>query len=86
MNIFGFKFRKFESSTTTVRAIETWCVRWESLHRNIIDRGETNLEVQGFTSEVDAKSYAKELIDARRLLGDSGFKPTVYKQRTITNA
>jgi hypothetical protein len=86
MKILGFEIRKFEKNNTTIQIIEIWCVRWSSLHKNIIDTGKQVTNVQAFPNEATANFYAKELRDARRLLGDVGFNVEVYKQRTPTNA
>ena len=86
MKIFGFDIRKFEQGNTTIQVIETWCVKWSSLHKNIINSGEQYINVQGFPTKAGADAYAKELTDARRLLGDKGFPVEVYKQATPTNA
>jgi len=85
MKIFGFEIRKFEKRTTTIEVIETWCVKWSSLHRDFIDKGIQKINVQGFMTKEGAEEYAKELIDARRLLGDKGWDVQVYKQETPTN-
>jgi len=85
MKLFRFKLRKFEAGTTEIEAIETWCVKWDSLHRNCINDAEPKVQVQAFTSKVDADFFAKELTDARRLLGDKWPAPAVYKQNTTTN-
>jgi hypothetical protein len=85
MKIFGFEIRKFEKNTTTLEIIETWCVRWESLYRNNINYGVPKINVQGFMTKEGAEEYAKELKDARRLLGDNGWDVQVYKQETPTN-
>ena len=85
MKIFGYEFRKFEQQTTTLEMIETWNVRWESLHRNFIDKGVPVIQLQGFTTKDQAKLFAKELTDARRLLGDEGWQASVYKQKSPTN-
>lgn len=86
MKIFGFEIRKFEKNPTTIQIIETWCVKWSSLHKNIIDKGEQKINVQGFPTRAGAEDYAKELRDARDLLGDKGFPVEVYMQKTPTNA
>jgi hypothetical protein len=85
MKIFGFEIRKFEVEPTTIQLIETWCVKWASLHRTIIDTGEQKINVQGFPTKAGADSYAQELRDARALLGDKGFPVEVYVQKTPTN-
>ena len=85
MKMFGYKLRLFSKKTTTLKAIETWCVKWESLHRDCIDKGVPKTNVQGFPSKTNADIFAKELNDCRRLLGDNGFKAFVYKQETPTN-
>ena len=85
MKILGFEIRKFESTPTTIEIIETWCVRWASLHRDIINKGCPKINVQSFITKAGAQAYAKELEDARRLLGDEGWKVEVYKQKTPTN-
>lgn len=86
MKIFGFEIRKFEKHSTTIQLIETWCVKWSSLHINVIADGEQVINVQGFPTQKGAEAYAKELRDARRLLGDRGFGVEVYRQTTPTNA
>lgn len=86
MKVFGFEIRKFETSPTTMKAVETWCVKWPSLHKMFSDRGEVVVNVLGFPSEAGAREYAKELQDARALLGDKGFGAEVYVQKTHTNA
>lgn len=86
MRIFGFEIRKFETEPTTIQIIETWCVKWSSLHKDIMDRGVQNINVQGFPTRAGAEAYAKELKDARALLGDRGFGVEVYAQQTPTNA
>lgn len=86
MKIFGLKIRFFEKQVKSLEAIETWCVKWSSLHKSIIGKGEQVINVQGFPSKESAEIYAKELRDARRLLGDIGFGVEVYKQNTPTNA
>ncbi len=86
MKIFGFEIRKFEKHSTTIQVVETWCVKWSSLHRNIFGEGEPRINVLGFPTKAGAEAYAKELTDARRLLGDKGFGVSVYKQQTPTNA
>jgi hypothetical protein len=86
VKIFGFEIRKFEANNTTVQMVETWCVKWSSLHKDIIDKGEQVTNVQGFPTQDGAEAYAKELTDARRLLGDRGFPVKVYRQSTPTNA
>ena len=86
MNIFGLKIRLFEKELTSIEAIETWCVKWSSLHKNAIGRGDQVINVQGFPSKENAETYAKALRDARRLLGDVGFSVEVYKQKTPSNA
>ena len=86
MKVFGFEIRKFEASPTTIQAIETWCVRWSSLHKNSIERGEQHTNVLGFPTEIGAREYAQELRDARALLGDKGFGVEVYVQKIPTNA
>jgi len=86
MKIFGYEFRKFEQDTTTIEMVETWCVKWSSLHRDIIDVGRQKIEVQAFPTKEGAEFFAKELRDARKLLGDTKFGVKVYKQDTPTNA
>ena len=85
MRIFGFEIRKFEDNPTTLQIIETWCVKWSSLRKNIIDTGKQKINVQGFPTKQGAEDYAKELRDARRLLGDTGWDVEVYVQKTPTN-
>ena len=85
MKIFGFEIRKFESKVTTIEMVETWCVKWSSLHCNIINTGDPSINVQSFVTEDGANEYAKELRTARRLLGDTGWGVEVYKQQTPTN-
>jgi hypothetical protein len=85
MRIFGFELRKFEEEKTTIEAIETWCVKWSSLHKSIINMGDPKINVQGFPTKQGADIYAKELKDARRLLGDKGFDVVVYMQKTHSN-
>ncbi len=85
MKIFGFEIRKFEKTTTTINAVETWIVEWTSIN----DSGLficTKSNHQAFTSKKDADFYAKELKAARKLLGDKGVSLSVYKQKTHTNA
>lgn len=86
MKVFGFEIRKFEANPTTIQIIETWCVKWSSLRKNSIDNGVQEINVQGFPTKEGADAYAKELRDARRLLGDVGFPVDVYSQKTPTNA
>ena len=89
MKIFGFEIRKFEKQPTTIQVVETWNVRWWSVHQD--EFGNTRYSpnekenVQGFPTEAGARAYAKELEDARRLLGDSYDKPSVEIQRIPTN-
>lgn len=84
--MFGFEIRKFEVNATTIQIIETWCVKWSSLHKDVIDKGVQEINVQGFPTKEGAYAYAKELRDARALLGDKGFGVEVYVQQTPTNA
>jgi len=86
MKIFGFEIRKFEQSITTIQVVETWCVKWSSLHRDIIDKGIQKINVQAFPTKEGAEFYAQELRDARKLLGDKGYAVEVYRQETPTNA
>ena len=85
MKVFGFEIRKFEANNTMIQVIETWCVTWSSLHKDIIG-GKQKINVQGFPTKPGAEAYAKELTDARRLLGDRGVPVNVYMQKTPTNA
>lgn len=85
MKIFGFEIRKFEQHPTTMQVIETWCVKWSSLHKNIIGNGDQHINVQGFPTKDGADGYAKELRDARALLGDKGFPVEVHVQKTPSN-
>ena len=85
MKIFGYEFRKFESTNTTIEAIETWIVEWESLHKNCLSNGEPNTQKQAFINKDGAKLFAKELNDCRKLLGDKGFSAKVYMQKSPTN-
>lgn len=85
MKIFGYEFRKFEQSTTTIEVIETWIVKWESIHRDCIDNGKPNIELQSFITKKDANFFAGELISARKLMGDRGYNVKVYKQNSPTN-
>lgn len=85
MNIFGLKIRLFSDTPITLEAIETWMVKWESLYRSSIDRGIPNIETQAFTSKESAELFAKQLRDARKLLGDTGWDVKVYKQKPPTN-
>jgi hypothetical protein len=90
MKIFGFEIRKFEKEPTTIQVIETWNVRWWSVSQNTMcgSRYSPNEKenVQGFPTKEGALAYAKELEDARRLLGDIYDKPSVEVQRIPTNA
>ncbi len=85
MKIFGYEFRKFEKKITTLDAVETWCVKWKSIHKDCIGVGRSQIEIQSFVSKGGADIFAKELNDARKLLGDYGYKATVYKQKSPTN-
>ena len=86
MKIFGFEIRKFEKDPTTIEVIETWCVKWESLHyRYLFDSAEARTNVQAFMTKEGAEEYAKELSDARKLLGDTNVPVKFYKQKTPTN-
>jgi len=85
MKILGFEIRKFEKHASEIKIIETWCVKWSSLHRDIIDCGVQKTNVLGFPTKDGAEEYAKELRDARNLLGDKGWNVVVYKQETYSN-
>lgn len=89
MKLFGFEFRKFEQETTTVEAVETWCVKWLALTADDSreDRyyPQMDWQVQAFPSEDAAEFFAKELRDARALLGDKRWTVKVYKQTTHSN-
>ena len=86
MRIFGFKIKKFGTGPTTIQIVETWCVKWSSLHRDSINKGVQVINVQAFPTKDGAEAYADELKDARALLGDRGFEVEVYMQNTPTNA
>ena len=86
MKIFGYEFRKFEETPTTiVDAVETWCVGWYSVEHCVGMHYGCKKNVQGFVTKESADMFAKELDDARRLLGDRVEKARVYKQTTHTN-
>ena len=90
MKVFGFEIRKFEKLPTTIQVIETWNVRWWSVQQDVFVNGNRyspgeKENVQGFPTEDAARSYAKELEDARRLLGDTYDKPLVEVQKIPTN-
>ncbi len=86
MKIFGYEFRKFEKDNTVITdAVETWCVKWYSLHKDLIDKGAPYAEIQSFITKESANMFAKELEDARKLLGDKGWDVRVYKQKSPTN-
>lgn len=85
MKILGFEFRKLETEKTTVECVETWCVRWRSLHHSIGDHWHTNIEVMSFASKETAEMFAKELKDAARLLKNDQQRVTVYKQEHPNN-
>lgn len=85
MRILNFLFKKFESAPTEIKIIETWCVKWSSLHKDILGKGAPQINVQGFPTKDSADAYAEELRSARALLGDKGFGVDVYLQRTPTN-
>ena len=85
MKIFKLFTRKFESSATSVDAIETWLVEWPSLIKNIINNGEQKIRVQAFVNKTDANMFSRELDSVRKLLGDEGFKSRVYKQKEFRN-
>lgn len=85
MKIFGFEIRKFESQPTTINVIETWCVKWPSVYIDYIGYPRKKTNVLAFPLKESADMYAKELRDARRLLGDKNLDIDVYKQETHTN-
>ena len=86
MKIFGFEIRKFKDEPETIQARETWVVEWYSLHwYAFFERGESKKMFLTFTTKDLANSYAKELTDARKLLGDDIPEPKVYKQKAPSN-
>jgi hypothetical protein len=85
MKIFGFEIRVFKKATTTINTVETWIVKWTTFQKGYtIADIEDNM--QCFPSKKDADLYAKELRDARKLLGDKYASISVYKQKIHTNA
>jgi Rieske Fe-S protein len=89
MKIFGFEIRKFEKEPTTIQVIETWNVRWWSVAQCKLYGSRYNPKekenVQGFPTKEAAESYAKELSDARRLLGDIYDNPAIEVQKIPSN-
>lgn len=86
MKILGFEIRKFNKEPETIEAIETWVVKWEySIGNYVSNKNEIGLKHLAFASKAQAESYAKELKDARRLLGDRDLNVEVYKQEVPTN-
>lgn len=86
MKIIGFEIRKFNKEPETIEALETWIVKWEYSKGNYLpNRNEIGLKHLAFASKGQAESYAKELKNARRLLGDIDLNVKVYKQEVPTN-
>lgn len=87
MKIFGYEFRKFEKEITTIEdAVETWTVEWLSMHHYVSNTYRSKTRHQAFMSKESADRFAKELQDARNLLGDKDVYVKVYKQTPPTNA
>lgn len=67
-----FSFRKTKiavpatNNTKLVDAVELWCVRW--MARKGEFSHDRRLEMEAFTSEEKAKSFADALINAQKLL------------------
>lgn len=85
MNIFEFGIKMFEKKPTTIEAIETWIVEWKSIYHDIGRFYLMKPNFLTFTSKYKAQEYAKELQDARKLLGDTDLCVRVYKQEVPTN-
>lgn len=87
MKILGIEIRKFNAESSTINVVETWCVKWSSVHPwdRAKERFDSNIEVMSFVTKEDAEAFAKELKDASRLLknGDQSIK--VYKQEHPSN-
>ena len=80
MKILGFEFRKLETKTTTVECVDTWCVKWYSIHHDVSSFWEAHTEIMSFTSKETADMFAKELKDSCRLLKNELQNIRVYKQ------
>lgn len=86
MKILGFEIRKFKDKPSTINVVETWCVKWLSLHPlSYSDRYETHIEIMTFVTQQDAEAFAKELKDASRLLKNGQQGIEVYKQEHPDN-
>ena len=86
MKILGLKVRKFKNKPSTINVVETWCVKWLSLHpRSYGEHYETNIEIMTFVTKQDAEAFAKELNDASRLLKNGKQGIEVYRQEYPDN-
>ena len=64
MNFFNIIFRS--KTKTSIKAFETWEVRWKSRNGNYYNN--TRPEVRVFTNKDDAKEFASALRDAFKLI------------------
>ena len=87
MRLFNFVFRKFEKESTSIEAVETWVVKWESLSDYCGTRyWESKPEFRTFIDEEQAQMFKKEIEASVALLGDKDRMVELYKQEYSTNS
>lgn len=79
MKIFTRKKKIRDETLTEIDVVRTWEVRWESRHGEW--QGNTEPEVEVFTSEEDAQTFKRALEDAFTLIRHTSGDKVVIKER-----
>lgn len=66
------------NDTKEIEVVQLWYVRWESRHGSY--SFDTKKEMEGFTSEAEAREFAASLNAANKLLKNTNFKQATVEK------